>query len=72
MKRMREIKKPTELRVHVCVCVCVCVLIGVYMCLYVSACLCVGGRRSVGRYLCSAHIYLNGKVKLKSIFELNF
>ena len=58
MKRMCEIKKPTELRVHVCVCVCmcVCVLIGVYMCLYVSACLCVGGDQS--GVICVRHIHI--------------
>jgi hypothetical protein len=54
MKRMREIKKPTELRVHVCVCVCVCVLIGVYMCLPV--CVWVGGDQS--GVICARHIYI--------------
>ena len=56
MKRMCEIKKPTELWMDISVaCVCVCV--------YVSACLSVVARRSVGRYLCLVHIYFKRQSK---------
>ena len=64
MNRIRKIKKPPELSVSVCVFICV------YLCL--SVYVWVGGGQS--GVICVQHIYiyLNGKVKLKSIFVLNF
>ena len=64
MKRMCEIKKPTELWMDISV-ACVCV----FMCLPI--CLWLRGDQS--DVICAWFIYiLNGKVKMKSIFVLNF
>ena len=64
MNRIRKIKKPPELSVHVCVFICV------YLCL--SVCVWVGGGQSGVICVRYIYIYLNGKVKLKSIFGLHF